>query len=127
MEQSNKKVLTMSFLGAGALVAFVFKVLVTVLTPVTSGNVARIISGDFVVYILPVILGFIAFLVLQFNAKINVWADEVVTEIKKVVWPSRKDTVAMTIVVCIMVLISAVIISLFDFVSSQIVNYIVAL
>ncbi len=127
MEQSNKKVLTMSFLAAGALVAFVVKILITIITPITSGAAARVVASDFVIHILPVLVGFVTFLALQFNAKVGVWADEVVTEIKKVVWPSRKDTIAMTIVVCIMVLISSVIISIFDFVSSQIVNYIVAL
>ena len=127
MDQSNKKVLTMSFIGAGAVFALIVKVIVTVITPITSGTMARAISSDFVVHILPVALGFVLFLILQFNKKINIWADEVVTEIKKVVWPSRKDTIAMTIVVCIMVMISALIISVFDFVSSQVVNYIVSL
>ena len=126
-QNDSKKILTMSFLGAGALIAFVFHVITNTLMPITSGAVARAISSDFVVYILPVLVGFAGFLLLQFNKQVVAWGDEVVVEIKKVVSPSRRDTVAMTIVVIIMVMISAVIISIFDFLSSQLINYIVKL
>ena len=59
---------------------------------------------------------------LQFNKNILVWADEVIAEIKKVVWPPTKDTRGMTIVVVIMVLISSVIVSVFDMFSGFVLN-----
>lgn len=127
MDQSNKKILTVSFIVAGALAAYVYKVLLTVLTPLFSGMMARVLASDVVNHVIPVLLGFGVFLALQLNKNVLAWGDEVVTEIKKVVWPSRKDTVAMTIVVCIMVMISAIFISLFDFASSQLINLIVTL
>jgi preprotein translocase subunit SecE len=60
---------------------------------------------------------------LQFNSKVLVWGDEVVVEIRKVVWPSKKDTTGMTVVVIVMVLISSLIIAAFDFLSGYIINY----
>lgn len=126
-QNNNNKILTLSFIGAGALLAFVFTVLIRTITPLTSGAIARGLSSDFVLHVLPVIVGFILFLALQFNKKVLVWGDEVITEIKKVVWPSRKDTVAMTIVVCIMVIISAAVIGMFDVLSSFFVDYLVSL
>ncbi|HWU42348.1 MAG TPA: preprotein translocase subunit SecE, partial [Bdellovibrio sp.] len=72
---------------------------------------------------LPVALGIVLFAVLQFNPRVLAWGEEVVTEIRKVVWPSRKDTTAMTIVCVVMVLISSVIISTFDLVSGFFINY----
>jgi preprotein translocase subunit SecE len=52
-----------------------------------------------------------------------VWGDEVILEIKKVIWPSRKDTVAMSIVVVVMVIISGLIVSSFDFISGYLINF----
>lgn len=127
MESTNKKILTMSFIGAGVLLAFVVRVLVQTITPATSGVIARTLTSDFVVHILPAVLGFGFFLYLQLSKAIVKWADEVVSEIKKVVWPSRKDTVAMTIVVIVMCLISAVVIWAFDVASAFFVNYLVTL
>ena len=126
MENSgNKKILTVSFLIAGALFALVFDILLQKFTPLLSGGVAQALSSDFVVHFLPVILGGALFLSLQFNKSILVWGDEVVVEIKRVVWPSRRDSVAMTIVVVIMVLVSAVVIWAFDVASAFFVNYLV--
>ena len=45
-----------------------------------------------------------------------------VSEVRKVVWPSRKDTVAMTTVCCVMVVLSGVAFGLFDFVASQLIK-----
>jgi preprotein translocase subunit SecE len=51
--------------------------------------------------------------------KVLVWADEVVTlKFEKLFGHLRKDTTAMTIVVIIMVFISSLIITSFDFISA---------
>lgn len=81
------------------------------------GVVARAADSDLVRHGLPVVLGFAVFAVLQFNPRVLAWGEEVVTEIRKVVWPSRKDTTAMTIACVVMVLVSSVIISSFDLIS----------
>ncbi|HPI40072.1 MAG TPA: preprotein translocase subunit SecE [Pseudobdellovibrionaceae bacterium] len=124
MDKNNAKVITISFVVAGALVAFVINLLIVTFSGAFS-VVAKLADSDFVRHILPVLIGFVLFLALQFNKKVLIWADEVVSEIRKVVWPSQKDTTAMAIVVVIMVLIAGGIISLFDFVSGVVVNSII--
>jgi preprotein translocase subunit SecE len=126
-QSSNKKILTVSFLIAGALTAFVFVKILNMISPLFGGQVHNILAGTFATQILPVLIGGALFAYLQFNKNANVWADEVITEIKKVVWPSRRDTVAMTIVVIIMTLISAGVIWAFDVASAFFVNYLVTL
>lgn len=121
MDNTNKKIISFSFLLASAIVALSFHLLVKAFAG-AFGVVARYASNDFVTHILPALIGIILFAVLQFNSKIMVWADEVATEMRKIVWPSNKDTTAMTIVVCIMVIISSVIVSIFDFLSTYVVN-----
>lgn len=124
MDQLNKKVITVSFLAAGALLAFVLNTLIQLL----EANVAlfaRLASNDLFTHILPVGLGIAFFLFLQFNSKTLAWGDEVVSEIRKMVWRTRKDTVAVTIAVCIMVVISGIVLGLLDFLSSKVINYII--
>ena len=121
MEKTNSKIITLSF----AIGAFLLGLVVSLLIKAFAGAfaiVARAADSDLVRHGLPLALGFGLFLYCQFNPKITVWADEVVAEVKKVVWPSRKDTTAMTIVVCVMVLISSLIISAFDLVSGYVIN-----
>lgn len=121
MDSTNKKIISFSFLLASVLVAFTIHILIKTFSG-AFGVVARFASNDFVRHILPVLIGVAIFLALQFNAKVLVWAEEVAIELRKVVWPSRKDTTAMTIVVCIMILISSLIVSVFDFLSGYIIN-----
>ncbi len=124
MDKNNSKIMTICFVAAGALLALVVHLLIVAFSGAFS-IVARLADSDFVRHILPVLMGLIFFLSLQFNRKVLMWADEVVTEIRKVVWPSQKDTTAMAIVVVIMVIISGAVISLFDFVSGVVVNSII--
>ena len=69
--------------------------------------------------------GILTTVILLLNKRVKVWADEAVIEIKKVVWPSRRDTTAMTIVVVVMLLISGVVLGLFDFLSGNLVKMLV--
>ena len=41
---------------------------------------------------------------------------------RKVVWPSKKDVTAMTMVVCVMVVIAGVGLGIFDFFASQLIK-----
>lgn len=126
MESSlNKKILTASFMVAGALAGL----LITVIFQAMSagwGLAARYLSTDFAIHIVPVIVGFATFLFFQFNKSILVWGDEVVSEIRKVVWPSSKDVTAMTIAVIVIVLISAVLLAVLDSLSVWAIQYLVA-
>ena len=121
MEKDNKKIITVCFVIAGAIVWGTLSVLLNSLSGSFS-FVARMRAIELVNHGLPVGLGLLTFLYLQFNPKIVNWADEVIVEVRKVVWPSRKDTMGMTTVVCIMVVIAGVAFGLWDFVSGNLIK-----
>lgn len=121
MDKLNAKILTMSFAVAAALTGLTLSLLIQTFSGVFSW-MARLAGQDWFRHGVPVSVGLIVFLILRLNPKVLTWGDEVVSEVRKVVWPSRKDTTAMTIVVCVMVLISSLVITSFDFVSGYVVN-----
>lgn len=121
MEKTNSKIITLSFAIAGGLAGLVVSLLIKAFAGAFA-VVARAADSDLFRHGLPLIVGFGLFAYLQFNSKKVTWADEVVAEVRKVVWPSRKDTTAMTIVVIVMVVISSLIISSFDLMSGYVIN-----
>lgn len=121
MDKTNSKLLTVSFAMAGILLGLTLSLLIQAFSGIF-GWMANLAGQDLFRHGLPVGAGLALFLFLQFNPRTLAWADEVVSELRKVVWPSRKDTTAMTIVVCIMVLVSSLVISSFDFVSGYVLN-----
>ena len=123
MERNNSKIITVSFLIAGFLAAVTVNILLET-AAASLGFMAKLYAQDMVRHGVPVAVALVTFGVLQFNKKILVWADEVVLEIRKVVWPSRRDTTAMTFVVCIMLAISCVILFVFDYFSTGVVGMI---
>ncbi len=126
MDQTNKKIITASFLFAGGITAYVVGAIIQILQ--ASVNVFAKFSGnDLVTHGVPLLIGIALFFYLQFNSKINRWADEVVSEIRKMVWIPTKDVVAVTIAVCIMVIISGVLLGVLDLVSSKVMNYLISL
>lgn len=126
MDQINKKVITVSFLSAGALTAYTVSTLIQILQASVS-FFARLAENELFTHGLPIGAGALVFLFLQLNPKTVKWAEEVVTEIRKMIWGTMKDTVAVTIAVCIMVIISGVVLGLLDFVSSKVINYLISL
>jgi preprotein translocase subunit SecE len=120
-ENSNRGMISLAFVLMGFLVFLTVSILFEAAAG-AFGPVARLYGQELYRHGIPVGTGLITFAFLNFHPKVVNWADEVVTEIRKVVWPSRKDTVAMTIVVCIMVLVSGMGLGLFDWVSSQAVK-----
>lgn len=121
MDKTNSKVLTLSFAAVGAIIGFSIHMLIKSFAGAFA-LVAQFAGNDVVTHGLPVAIALVIFAVLQFNPKVLTWGDEVVVEVRKVVWPTQKDMTAMTIVVVIMVLISSVIVTSFDFVSGYIIN-----
>ncbi|MBL7556263.1 MAG: preprotein translocase subunit SecE [Bdellovibrionaceae bacterium] len=124
MNKNNEKILTLSF----AIFAFLIGFSLHLILKSFSGAfavIARLNENDLFKHGLPVVVGFGLFLYLQFNPKVTAWGREVVLEISKVVFPSRKDVSALTVVVIVFVLISSVIITVFDFLSNFIVKGII--
>lgn len=124
MDKTNSKILTLVFAMFAALVGFTLHLLLKSFAAAFA-VIARMTDSDVVRHGVPIVVGFLIFGLLQFNPKVLAWAEEVVQEIRKVVWPSNKDTTAMTIVVVIMVFISSVIVTSFDFVSGYVLNMVV--
>lgn len=121
MNNTNSKVVTLSFLSFSILIGFTVATLLKVFSG-AFGPVARAMNYDLFRHGLPVAITLALFLYLQFNRGILKWAEEVIAEIKKIVWPPSKDVRGMTIVVVVMVLISSVIVSVFDMFSGFVLN-----
>ena len=124
MEKDNRKIITVSFVIAGFLAAVTTTVLLET-AAASFGLIAKLYTQDIVRHGVPIAVALVTFAALQFNKKTLVWADEVVLEIRKVVWPSRRDTTAMTLTVCIMLTISCVILFVFDYISTEAVRMII--
>ena len=125
MESTNNKIITISFMASGILIGITLSVILETVAGLTTGGFSRALSNDWVRHGAPVVTGFAVFLIAQFNAKIVAWADDVTGELRRIVWPSRKDTTAMTVVVCVMLIISGVFLGLLDMVSGSIVDWLV--
>lgn len=124
---ANRKAATVGFMSAGVLIGITVKVLVDSGAAVSTGALGRFFAYDFVRHGLPVVFGLATFALLQANAAVRVWGDEVVTELRKVVWPSREDTTRMTIVTCIMLIISGIALGALDMVSGKLIEWLVNL
>lgn len=120
---ANRKVTTVGFMSGGILVGIGVKVLVDSLAAVATGGFGRFFASDAVHHGAPVLAGLAFFIILQANASIRVWGDEVVSELRKVVWPSRDDTTRMTIVVCIMLMLSGAALGLLDVFSGKLIEW----
>lgn len=120
-DKSNESTITFAFVLAGALAYILTSVILDVLAG-TFGSVARVRNMQLVEHGLPVTIGVLVFLYLYLNKKIHLWADECVAEVRKVVWPSRKDTTAMTMVCCVMVVVAGIGFGVFDFFASQLIK-----
>lgn len=126
MEKTYNKLIAISFVIAAALFGFVVSTTIRILIN-TWGSFARVANTPAVMHGVPIAAGILCFFVLILNPKIREWAGEVALEISKIVWPSIKDTRALTVVVCVIILISAILLSLLDLVSAQVVEFILDL
>lgn len=129
MEKQNiNKTVTFSFAAAGFLVWWVSGVLFETLAagvPAVARMKAFKISGIELYQVgLPVLVGFAVFLYLQLSTKKRIWAEEVVIETSKVVWPSQKDVQISTVVVSVMLLISGIVLFAMDALSSNVIDFI---
>ena len=113
-----KKVMTLSFLIAGALVFWVMGVLLDTAAG-SFALVARLKANPLVLHGFPMVCGVAMFMYLQLSEKNRVYASEVITETSKVVWPSQKDVKSLTVAVGIMILIAGMILAGFDIVAGK--------
>ena len=123
-DNTNSKIITVAFVVAGFLAALVVQILFESLS-VSFGPVARLHTDETLRHGLPIAVGLLTFAILQFTPKIRVWADESVSEVRRVVWPTRKEVVAMATVCCVMVVVVGIFLGAFDFASQHFVRAIV--
>ena len=124
IKEENAKIITLSFLCAGFLTAFVVRILFELLA-VYSGMVALAYGQDVLRHGVPALAGLVIFVILQVREKTRTWAHEVVVEVRKVVWPSRQATLGMTALVCVILMLSGFVLGAFDLVSSTVINFII--
>ena len=74
--------------------------------------------------ILPVVIGGLAAYLVYGITKVREYLLEVITEVKKVIWPSKKETWGATVVVIIAVIISAIVLGIFDWLAGLFMNFI---
>ncbi len=126
MEKTINKIMMVSFVLAAFLVGYAVQVTNTILSS-SWGAYARLTGSDLATHGAPVFFGVLFFIYVSFSKNIKSWAQEVIVEVSKVVWPSQKDTTAMTIFVCFFMLFTGILLGIFDFFSSQVIQFILEL
>ncbi len=117
----NRKVTVTSYLGAAALVWFLSRSFIFWMIS-TFYKVRKIPALNTLKEVLPFLLFALTFAILLKHPKVNEVMDEVVSELKKVSWPSRDDVMKSTWVVLIYILIASFILSGFDLLWGKLVG-----
>jgi preprotein translocase subunit SecE len=108
-EEGPNKAVHMMFLSGGLLMFFLLNWTVEWVGSYFVRN-----PNDFMVNGIAFIIALVAGIALYRNDRVYTLAHEVASELKKVTWPTKKETQAGTIVVIVMVIVSAVILGVFD-------------
>lgn len=72
---------------------------------------------------LPVVLAISCFLILVKHPKVNTVLEEVVSELKKVTWPSREEVIRSTTVVLVCITIASLVLASFDLLFGKVIGY----
>ena len=124
MTEDNKKIITVTFALASMLLGFVVNLLMAMLAG-SFAIVAKVQSNPELSNGLPVVIALATFLFLQFNPKTVDYIDGVVVEMKKVVWPNKKETWLMTVVVVITLILSGIVVGLYDMFWAKVITLLV--
>ena len=122
IKPENLKIVTVSFILLSFLVAFITRVLFETLS-VIFGFFANFYSMDVFRHGIPISVGLLVFLLFQIHKPYRKLTDEVVTEVKKVVWPNKKELYSMTTLVCIILVFSGVVLGAFDLIAGTSVKF----
>ena len=120
-EKNNQSIVNAAMVASGFLAYYVSSTLFETFAGMF-GAVARWHAVEIYKHGIPVGFGLLIFLLMFLSKNVHVFLDEAIVEVRKVVWPSRKDTVAMTIVCCVMVVVAGIGFGLFDLLASQLVK-----
>ncbi len=118
----NRKLILSGYLLTSALLWFLSRSLIQLLY-LTFYQIRRLPGIAATREVLPVILAGGLFLYLFRNAQTNTVLDEVISELKKVTWPSRDDVVKSTTVVIVCILIASFILAGFDLMWGKMITF----
>lgn len=113
MENSNQKWVSVTFLAFSVLVGYIIFAGLFKLAGVYDFE-AKVKNLDLVIRFLSIGIGALLFLILYKNDTANQFMHETVTELSRVTWPTNKETISSTWIVIIMVLVTGLILGLFD-------------
>lgn len=111
--QRSQKTVSLIYLSCGALVWLLFRELIAALWVATGFGM----PVDWVippVDLMAAVMGMATFVILLKNAKVNEFTNEVITELGRVVWPERKETILSTGVVAALIAVCSGVFFLFD-------------
>ena len=123
-KDKNLKIITLAFLSAAFLGAFIVRLVFETLAAYF-GPVALAYGQEWIRHGVPILGGICIFAFLQMKEETRVWANEVVVEVSKVVWPSRPATMGMTTVVCVILMVAGAALGVFDLVGGALVEFII--
>ena len=118
----NRKIIIASYLGAAAITGLLTHSAFSWFYSVFY-QVRRLPYIGLLREAVPIAVAAAVFLVLLKHPKVNSFFDEVVSELKKVTWPSREDVVKSTTVVMICILIASFILAGFDLVWGKVIGF----
>lgn len=128
METESRKLSILSFLILSALCSYAFYLFLTEVANWLKLGGANVLFGQpwpVVGGTISSLLGLIGFLILSTNQKTTEFTDEVFGELKKVTWPTGKETAASTLVVSVMVIIAAVMFLIMDMVWKALFDFLI--
>jgi preprotein translocase subunit SecE len=118
----NQKYIVMSFLAAGTLVGFTVRGLaIPLLAQLEMGDplVAGLINAT---SLTGLVTGVFTFLILNRHPLVVKFTNEVITELRKVTWPDREETIRSTTVVIGTTLFVATMLAIYDFAWAEITS-----
>lgn len=118
----NRKIILSSYLSAAIMTWFLCRAFVQWLH-MTFYHVRRLPGIALGREALPVLLGVVVFAVLFNHKKVNEVMEEVVSELKKVTWPSREDVVKSTWVVMICIIFASFVLAGFDLLWGKVISF----
>jgi preprotein translocase SecE subunit len=113
MQQENKKYIYSGFFVIGFFSWLILKgILSSILDLIKIQD--YYIGSIATTNIFSILVGITVIVLLVKNVTINVFADEVTNELKKITWPGKKETSGSTVVVIILILIGMLVLGVFD-------------
>lgn len=122
IKSENLKIVTVSFVLLSFLAAFVVRVLFETLS-VAFGFFANYYSMDLFRHGVPIFAGVACFVFFQVSSQYRKLADEVVTEVRKVVWVGKTELYSMTVLVSVILIVSGIALGFFDLVAGAGVRF----